>query len=397
MQIGTAPILLRAIGIDLFSTYIIAISISSYLSLLLNGYFYSVMNNITKNYHLGRREESRIEYSKSIVVVLIIFAVSFLMAVVASVLHGTGAMSASIAACALAMINFSYVLVDANFRARDRFALGTNIMSVSRIIDWTVLIGFLILTHNVGFAFELTAVFRLVSFCISVLVLNKRHPAMSFIFQSLSLGEIGRQFWLARGQMNMAFTTAAITIGPQLIVSSVFSPTIAVSFNVTRTYMRLLTVGVNTVTAASWPLINKWHALSDYDALAAFLKKGVIYNSLLGLGLISLLIVISPITLPILYGSKITIDLPDLILIGVAVLAVAHTTFVVSYYVSTNENHKALITLPLILLVEYVGLWFGAIHMTYQSVLLVMALVDVLIATTAYYILSFSLWRLRHA
>jgi O-antigen/teichoic acid export membrane protein len=142
-------------------------------------------------------------------------------------------------------------------------------------------------------------------------------------------------------------------MGPQIVFSALFPGTLSVTYNVYRTYMRLLASLVTTVTSAAWPILNRWYAERRFLEIKQFIVRGLFVVSTACAGGSIILVLCARWIFHLLYHHQIAIILPWLSVVAISVFISTHVIVLQSLYLSTNTKSRSL---PINMAITFAGL-----------------------------------------
>lgn len=335
---------------------------------------------------MGDRTRAIRAYTIGYMVIVVVSAVSFLLlgAIYLSALAGT-LIAMIMLGIAAACVNFSFTMVDASFRAVDRYARGTTILTGFRLAEFIVSFSAAALTRSVEAALLLLLAYKVAVALLLFWVSGRPNNAMRPDPRLVTVQDLLRTVHLARGQLLLSLYTAVSVMGPQLVVSAVFPPTVAVLFNTHRTYMRLAAALVNIVNASAWPVLTALFAERNGLAIARFTRRHAGFGTMFAAMAVLALWAASGPVFSALFGDRIALDPTALALIGLAVLLSCATTMQQTMSLASNiPSHAAAIgTVTFVLclaLLPSVGHLAG-FH--WSLVILVLIEAIVLVATSA--------------
>jgi len=267
-------------------------------------------------------------------------------------------------------------LVDANFRVRNQYTLGVNILTVARLTDFALLVATLAMTRDVLLTLVLNICTRALTM-IGLKALCENHPKAIHADNKLpSLSTAVGILVAARGQLGLSAYTALSVMGPQLAVSAFFSDGIAVAFNVHRTYMRIVAALANIVTASSWPILNNLHASGQFSELSAFLSR-LITRSIVATTFTSIVLyAVAPWLFPVLFHGKISANSQFLLFIGLACIFNGGTTISQALYLATNLRSAFILAVFVLTGIELALIIFVGLYAGFLLALVVYALAE---------------------
>ena len=320
-----------------FSRWIFVAAISSYLSLAMNGLFYAVMNDLVIAMHRGDRDKGTRLYSCGIA---FIAGLTVLVAL-GSLLTFFRAPPGGLARIAMVgsltyVINLTAVMFDANFRAINRYEFGTNILTSMRTFDWATGFIMIALTRDVDLTLYMLLLVKVLTVTAFFLAFARCPSALKPVATSVRIHDLVSIFKSARGQIILSAAMAAAAMGPQIVVSSIFTSLQAVTFNTYRTYLRLTAAFVTMTTYASWPMLNKMYAEGRVREMDAFFPRLFALSMtgaiVCGAGLIALA---TPL-FPALFHNKVPVHLAVMGTIFLSVLINCAITVFQGLYLATN-------------------------------------------------------------
>ena len=338
IQAATAPIFLFVLSIGQFASILLAQTVATYVVFLLNGFYYYMMNSITHDYFNNRFDQARQMYTLGYCSILALFAVAGVGACLSWLLFdGDRVRLVMIWVAVLgAIVNLNYILVDANFRAQDRYSVGTSILTTARAIDFLIISFVVVTTRDPLIALVSSLAGRLLTLAALKQLAELGQGAVLLSRPMLTKQEVGHHLVSAGGQLGLSAFTALSIMGPQLVLSAWFPDHLAVTFNVHRTYMRVTTTLVNVVAASSWPVLNRLYASGETSSLRRFLVRLSAQTLALGLLLFVILFFAAPILFPVLFHRKVIVNDYYLVLIGLACIFSGATTMAQTVYLATN-------------------------------------------------------------
>lgn len=379
MQAGTAPLLLAAFRLDQYAQWILVTAICSYLSLALNGPFYALLNEITIASTAGDRREAGAAYGLGMISVAAMFGLFSAMLAAVWLLGGAG-IPASVIPILLGMLvqsaGFTAILFDASFRTVDRYRFGTNVLTACRTLDWGVSVALAFLLRDVTHVFAGLALYKLVQTILMILYLGSIPGGLLPWSVRPRLADFLRLIKAARGQVLLSASTAAASMGPQIVVSLFYSDAIIVAFSIFRTYLRLLTTGVNVLTAASWPLLNVMYGRGDFAGMERFLRRlmtrSIALASAAGLAMVA---VAGPV-FALLFRGKVEADRTTMLIILASVIVNCAINIDQSLFVATNMRSRALLGSLLVTLASLAFMAAAARLLPFDAILIVQVLFD---------------------
>lgn len=341
-QAALAPLFLLILSVEQFAVWVLVATVSSYVGLAANGYFYALINEVTIANISGDRQRAVQAFTigYATIIALSLVALVLVPATYLSPLAGT-AIPLIVVGIATATVNFSFTMADASFRAIGLYTLGTNILTGFRLADFIVSFAAVALTRSVEATLLVLLAYKIVASVVLFYVADRPANALRLSLNLVSMGDIVRAVYLARGQLLLSLYTAVSVMGPQLVVSASFSPTIAVMFNTHRTYMRLAAAVINVLNASAWPVLTSLFANKDSAAIRLFVQRHAGLGLLLAAGLAMALWLVSGPVFSFLFGDKVQLDPLALALIGLAVVLSCGTTIQQTMSLATNIPSRA--------------------------------------------------------
>jgi O-antigen/teichoic acid export membrane protein len=344
-QAATAPVFLLAINVDQYAKWIFVASVSSYISLLLNGLFYALMNAAVIASHRGDRDSALRSYNLGmnwIIALWIIIAVPF----IAYCTTGSGdfrdQISLQVLGVLFSIANLSTIMVDANFRSMHRYELGTNLLTIIRTLDWLVSVAAIFVFRDVARTLLTQLVYKVVSVGLTIVLMERRREAIKLRFTRFRMSDLFATFAMARGQLMLSFASSASTMGPQIIVSSIFDGLTAVMFNTYRTYFRLIAAIVTIVVGASWPIQSQMFAEKRIGEMRSLLAKLMVRSTIGATALGAVMLASAGPVFAVLFHGKVPVVHLYMAPILASVILNCGVSVQQSFYLATNVVSKNL-------------------------------------------------------
>ncbi|MEZ2144655.1 hypothetical protein AAE026_20540 [Bradyrhizobium sp. DN5] len=385
IQAATAPIFLLVLSVGQYATILLAQTVATYIAFFLNGFYYFMMNSITHDCINNRREQAQEIYTLGYLSILVLCTTAIVGAATTLAALDDPRSTAMLIWVAVlgSAINLGYILVDTNFRVANEYALGVNLLTVARLVDFVLLVSVLALTKDLLLSLLFNVCTRTLTIILLKTLAENRSGALSIGTKVPSPLIAIRYLRLALGQAGLSAYTALAVMGPQLVASSFFSDTVAVAFNVHRTYMRVVAALANIATASSWPVLNTLHASGRPSELAAFLSKLVSRS----LGITSIASVFlffgAPWAFSTLFHNKVPANSEYLVLIGLACVFNSGTTIAQALYLATNLRSTFVLIAFLLTATELVLMVVIGIHVGFTYGLLVYAAFELAVLISA--------------
>jgi O-antigen/teichoic acid export membrane protein len=341
-QAALAPLFLLVLSVDQFAVWVLVASVSSYVGLAANGYFYALINEVTIANVSGDRERAVRAFTVgyATIVGLSLIALALVPATYLSPFSGT-VVPLLVVGIATAIVNFSFTMADASFRAIGLYARGTNILTGFRLAEFVVSFAAVALTRSVEAALLTLLAYKIIASVVLFYVADRPANALQLSLRLVSAADVARAVYLARGQLLLSLYTAVSVMGPQLVISASFSAAIAVMFNTHRTYMRLAAAVINVLNASAWPVLTSLFANKDLATIRLFAQRHAGLGLLLAAVLATALWLVSGPVFGFLFSDKVQLDPLALALIGVAVVLSCGTTIQQTMSLATNIPSRA--------------------------------------------------------
>jgi O-antigen/teichoic acid export membrane protein len=232
------------------------------------------------------------------------------------------------------------VMFDANFRSSGRYSYGNNLLTALRTLDWCVSVLLIAATRDVPTTFMTLLIYKVCITGAMLVFLQYDEKSISLQFASLTLSRIASLIGKAKGQLVLSASTAAATMGPQIVVSAVFGDNLSVIFNTYRTYMRLVAALVTILSSSSWPLLSQMYAEHRVKEMSNFMGR-LISRSLAGAFFagLSLLLVAGP-AFGFLFHGKVHVYYDYMFITFLSVILNCGTSLQQSLYLATNLSSR---------------------------------------------------------
>jgi O-antigen/teichoic acid export membrane protein len=343
IQALTPPILFWVLGLEQYAIWILATSTASYLSLALNGLYYTVMNEVVVAFNRNQHREAAVAYSAGFAIAVFLglpLCLGWLLVVSGAVWPFFLSALPYLAGSLIQIIGLSGVMLDARLRASGKYAYGTQLLASMRFADWVATIAAAAILKKTSLVLSFLVVWKLATTICLVKAINVKYPNPGLVVDASSVTAKGlfQLFSRARGQLMLSMTTATTVMGPQIVVGMILPPTISVIYTTYRAYFRSISAMLSIVTSASWPLLSEFYAKRQFSELRTHLNK-ILYRSMaVGLAVAVLLTVLANPVFSVAFHKSFLADDVALCLVAASVLVSCATTIHQSIYLATNEG-----------------------------------------------------------
>lgn len=298
VQILSVPLFLHVWTMEQYGVWLILAALPTYFALSDIGFLAATINQMAMASAAGNGARVKILFQSTLKLYL-------------CVLLGVGVLSGVFVACMsgapldthenkLALmflvigtvLSMTSALLDAVFRAKEEFALGTQICNFFRLAEWSGLM----LGAMLGKTYLMAATGYFLTCAITALakwkIASMRHADIRWGIKEASGEEI-------RGLLRPALAFSAVPLGNAisiqgmtLIVGHLFGPVFVVIFNSYRTIARIQTQVVTTVGRSVWPEASRQFGAGNIAVLRKLYMHGLLVSvalgSLTGLALLAL-------------------------------------------------------------------------------------------------------------
>lgn len=192
--------------------------------------------------------------------------------------------------CATAFIGIYTGLVEAVFRANNKFAVGVNIATGARVFEWLSLVTMYFMTQSF-FGTAAGAFFgRLTAAFFVYIYMRRKYPDYAIRNLEWNYNEVAKLF--SKGMSFMAFPIGnSIQIqGLILIAGALFGAPYAAVFGIYRTISRSIVQVTAIFSRAMWPEITSAYANGDVKLIKQLVSRGTIITLLSAIFISTLII-----------------------------------------------------------------------------------------------------------
>ena len=305
IQLVSVPVLLGAWGVDKYGEWLILSAVPLFVALSDLSFSAVAGNSMTMLAAAGKRNEAaklgRQVWSLVTVMTGTTVLAALAIAFVFGGAFGNGAAIASpearlvlAALFAQVAVGNQFAMLDAGYRAGGRYPLGVAIRQVSRLLEFSALVGAVLLGGGPGAAASAFLAASTVGFVVSWLVLRRAVPWLSFR-PSMPRGETLRGL-VAPGLAFLTFplSNALSVQGLTIVVGSVLGTQAVVVFSTTRTLTRVVTQIMSSINLSIWPELSRSIGSSHLDEARMILRHAVQLSLVVALSAAVTLIAIGP-------------------------------------------------------------------------------------------------------
>lgn len=284
IQVVSVPVFLHFWSLDQYGGWLVLAAIPTYFALADFGFLAVTINKMTIVSASGDSARANVLFQSACKLYLFVMAgVCLLAGAIVSILHHApfdtpGNKLALVLLVAGAVLSMSSSLVDAVFRSRGEFALGTQLGNGARVIEWMGLLAGL----SVGRTYLSAAIGQFIACMLTFLlkwqVSSRRHPDIRWSISAACGQELRELVKPALAFMAFPAGNAISIQGMTLVVGHLFGPAFLAMFNTYRTIARIQTQAISLVGRSAWPEISRQFGEGHLPAVISLTRRGTLLS-----------------------------------------------------------------------------------------------------------------------
>ncbi len=288
IQICSVPIFLHVWSLEEYGAWLILSAVPTYFALSDIGFLAVIINKMSMAAAAGDGGKAKVLFHSAIKLYLYVLGAAVILASIVAVLLNHApfgsiqnklALVIMVIATVLAMTS---ALVDAVFRSKGEFALGTQIGNVARLIEWVgLIVGVLVSRTFLGAAvgYLCACLFTAV---IKWALSSRCHPEFRWSTKDASWEELRSLLKPAAAFMAFPLGNAISIQGMTLLVGHLFGPAFVAIFNSYRTIARIQTQAITIIGRSLWPEISRQAGSGKFGILRKLYARGTIASVAVG-------------------------------------------------------------------------------------------------------------------
>ncbi|MDO9235714.1 MAG: hypothetical protein Q7U28_06725 [Aquabacterium sp.] len=344
IQLASLPLFLHQWDLPTYGTWLMLSAMPAYLSMADVGMVSTAGNRMTMEMGQGRVDHANAVFQSALVFMLVAcgsFALLSLPTVLWGMVPGVGTMDERVAVAALiggVLLALFGGLSEAVFKATGRYALGTTLGTVVRLLEWAGWITGLLVWGS----FSAVALCGLLVRAFGVLLMSylSRHDSQGLTWgmQHARMAEVRAMVKPALSFMLFPLANAISFQGITLLVGQQFGPAVVALFNTYRTVARVAVQVTGTFGHALWAEFSRLFGAGGAHAVAAIYRRSAWLGLGASLALSAVLYLIGPFLLALWTRGAVGFEpvLMSLLLAYAAVCGSWHVPRVL--LMSTNQH-----------------------------------------------------------
>ena len=368
LPVISVPIFLSLWNLDRYGEWLILVSISIYFGLLDGGISLVAMNKMTLLKAQNKTDEASVIFQSALgvisAVIVIFFIVTLGILSIATALSTINDIWPFLALALTALLNIYNALIDGVFRSSNKYILGTNLITIGKLVEWTISIAGLIIFKTFdGCAYGLL-LGRLIAISMSVLASSFCVPSYKWRFQKFSYDECILLINKSKLYVLFPISSAIKLQGSILLIGVIMGPAVAANFNILRSISRALTQLTGAFAHTLWPRFTRFYARGEINEIIKETSHWTLMLFILNT-VISLIIVwYSESIFQHWTTGKLTIDKTLLIIFMISSIISASTIINYTLIVSINSfgnlpKDYLVIAILNSILILFMGYFFG--------------------------------------
>lgn len=333
IQLTSVPIFLHFWGADLYGKWLILSSMPAYLSMSDIGFGSVAGNEMTM---LTARQDyqaaSKVFQSAWVFVTSVCSVIGILVVALAYLLPfdswfnlkplPSGQVSLVICLLALyTLVSQQGGLIDAAFRSDGRYAQGTALASVIRLMEMVLALISVVLGGQLVTVASTLLIGRILGFCWMWLMFRRASQWLNYGYANARLETIKRLLKPAVAFMAIPMSNALIFQGMTLVVGGVLGSVAVVMFTTARTMSRIIIQFISLVNHAVWPEFSSAFGSANLLLARKLYQKASCFSLWLSILLSTVLVFIGPWLLSTWTARQIVIDIPLFYLMLILVIS----------------------------------------------------------------------------
>ncbi len=349
-QLIAVPIFLKFWGVDLYGEWLVLTSITAYFSVSDIGLSTVTANEFSINYAQGNYKKCNILLNNNFFFIILIFSIIFL--VIALLILNSNItelfhfkiINESIAEIGLFLLTSQVFigmlgnLLNAVYRATEKYANGLMIDNVTRVAENLILIAGVILKLPLLLVLLFYLSPKILGLFIKF-VDSKKYYELDINIKYFSKIEFRRIIIPALSFLSFPVGNAIILQGFTLLISFIMGATAVVLFNTMRTLANFVKMGLNIIGSSIWPEFSLAYGRGDFETMKKMHRYSVGFSFYLSFFSSIFLLIFGRNIYTFWTGSKIDFDfvLFALLLLTLIVSNIWSTSSVV---LAATNNHK---------------------------------------------------------
>jgi O-antigen/teichoic acid export membrane protein len=284
IQVVSVPVFLHFWSMEQYGGWLILAAIPTYFALADFGFLAVTINKMTIVSASGNFDRANVLFQSAFKLYLFVLAgVCLLAGAMVTILHRApfdtpGNKFALVLLAGSAVLSMSSALVDAIFRSKGEYALGTHLWTGGRIIEWLGLLAGLSVGHTFLSAAIGQSVACLLTFVLRWEISRKRHPEIRWGISAASGQELRELLGPALAFMAFPAGNAISIQGMTLVVGHLFGPTFLAVFTTYRTISRIQTQAITTIGRSAWPEISRQFGAGNLSAVLSLTRRATLVS-----------------------------------------------------------------------------------------------------------------------
>lgn len=271
IQLLSLPIYLSVWTVEQYGVWVIISAIPVYFSLTDTGISSVAMNKMTMLVARNNLDQANVVFQTALVFISVLILITIIL--VALLAYGANVFFAFdqylvlIALVAATLINIYSGLIDGLFRSTNRYALGTNLLTLARLIEWvSSLIALVIFRTPVACATGYL-LGRLFSFTLLFVITRIYVKDYSWGYSLFSKSEFLDLFSSSKKYVLLPISFALTLQGTTLVVGTLLGPAAVAIFTSYRTISRFITQLIGAIGHSLWPQFTQLYAREEINLL----------------------------------------------------------------------------------------------------------------------------------
>ena len=369
IQLFSLPIYLSVWSIEQYGVWLMIAAIPVYFSLADTGISAVAMNKMTMLIAQKRPHEANIIFQTALIfitaIVICLMVVVGFSVYISKILFSFDHSLTLMALIAATLINIYSGLIDGLFRSTNKYATGTNFLTLARLIEWIFsLVGLLLFRTPIGCALGYL-IGRSLSFLSLVAISICYVPEYAWGFSLFSKTECKSLFFHSKRYVLLPISFALTLQGTTLVVGLFLGPSAVVIFATYRTISRSITQFVGAIAHSLWPQFTQLYALGEKKILSVKIAKWSHRSAVISITMSIITLLFSNQILEYWTHGRVALDISLLALLLFTSSISAATNIFYIFSISTNNYGRlpfAYISVAFIsLIIVATGARFGGV------------------------------------
>ncbi len=344
IQLGSLPIFLHFWSIEQYGVWIMLAAIPIYFNLCDGGIAAVTMNKMSmccakKEFQTANQEFQSGLFVITIGIMSLLVPVSICLFILAS--YGLFNHALALFLMILAtLINLYSGIIDGIFRSTNAYALGTNLLTTARFVEWIGTITGLIIDKSILGAACGMFIGRAIAFISLASYSSKKTSIYKWGFSERIKGETIKTLSLSLKYTGLVIGNAINLQGTVILIGLMLGPSTAALYNTYRTMARITNQLIGAIGHTLWPQFTNDYSKGKTNEIRVALQSWTAKCTVLAIAMAILIYIAAPKILEIWARGKIPFDgaLLTLMLVISLVGAAYNTLYILT--LSTNSFNK---------------------------------------------------------